>query len=76
LETQLQYGRGELSVEVPSSDVTVLRTKHEEELPEPLLDIELSLTSECGSLRRVMFNVRCLRFLTTLTSSPTYQKHR
>jgi lactate racemase len=32
LETQLQYGGGELSVEIPSSDVTVLRTKHEEGL--------------------------------------------
>ncbi len=31
--TQLQYGRGDLSVEIPSSDVTVLRTKHEEGLP-------------------------------------------
>jgi nickel-dependent lactate racemase len=34
LETQLQYGRGELSVEIPSSDVTVLRAKHEEGLPD------------------------------------------
>jgi nickel-dependent lactate racemase len=31
--TQLQYGRGDLSVVIPSSDVTVLRTKHEEGLP-------------------------------------------
>ena len=34
METQLQYGIGELSVEIPSSDVTVLRTKHEEGLPD------------------------------------------
>jgi len=29
----LQYGRGEVAVEIPSSDVTVLRTKHEDGLP-------------------------------------------
>jgi lactate racemase len=34
LETQLQYGRGEMTVEIPSSDVTVLRTKHERGLPD------------------------------------------
>jgi nickel-dependent lactate racemase len=34
LETQLQYGRGEMTVEIPSSDVTVLRTKHEGGLPD------------------------------------------
>jgi nickel-dependent lactate racemase len=33
LRTQLQYGRGELTVEIPSSDVTVLRPKHERGLP-------------------------------------------
>jgi nickel-dependent lactate racemase len=33
VRTQLQYGKGDLSVEIPSSDVTVLRTKHEEGLP-------------------------------------------
>jgi lactate racemase len=34
VRTQLQYGRGDLTVEIPSSDVTVLRTKHEEGLPD------------------------------------------
>jgi lactate racemase len=29
VETQLQYGRGDLIAEIPSSDVTVLRPKHE-----------------------------------------------
>jgi nickel-dependent lactate racemase len=29
----LQYGRGNLTIEIPSSDVSVLRTKHEEGLP-------------------------------------------
>ena len=29
----MQYGRGELAVEIPSSDVTVLRAKHEDGLP-------------------------------------------
>jgi nickel-dependent lactate racemase len=33
LKTQLQYGRGELTVEIPSSDVTLLRPKHERGLP-------------------------------------------
>ena len=33
MRTQLQYGRGDLTVEIPSSDVTELRTKHEEGLP-------------------------------------------
>jgi lactate racemase len=32
VRTKLQYGRGELAVEIPSSDVTVLRTRHEEGL--------------------------------------------
>jgi nickel-dependent lactate racemase len=34
VRTQLQYGRGDLTVEIPSSDVTVLRTQHEEGLPD------------------------------------------
>jgi len=34
LETKLQYGRGDMRVEIPSSDVSVLRTKHEEGLPD------------------------------------------
>jgi nickel-dependent lactate racemase len=34
VETQLQYGKGDLSVEVPSSDVTVLAPKTEEGLPD------------------------------------------
>jgi nickel-dependent lactate racemase len=33
MRTQLQYGKGDLSVEIPSSDVAVLRTRHEEGLP-------------------------------------------
>ncbi len=33
MRTELQYGRGEVAVEIPSSDVTVLRTKHEDGLP-------------------------------------------
>jgi lactate racemase len=34
VRTELQYGRGDLTVEIPSSNVTVLRTKHEEGLPD------------------------------------------
>ena len=34
METQLQYGRGELTVDIPSLDVTVLRPKHERGLPD------------------------------------------
>ena len=34
METQLQYGKGDLAVEVPSSDVTVLAPKTEEGLPD------------------------------------------
>jgi nickel-dependent lactate racemase len=33
VRTELQYGKGELVVEIPSSDVTELRTKHEDGLP-------------------------------------------
>ena len=33
MRTELQYGKGELVVEIPSSDVTELRTKHEDGLP-------------------------------------------
>lgn len=33
MEAQLQYGRGDLAVEIPSSDVTVLTPKHEKGLP-------------------------------------------
>ena len=33
MRTQLQYGRGNLTIEIPSSDVSVLRTTHEEGLP-------------------------------------------
>jgi nickel-dependent lactate racemase len=43
LETRLQYGTVELPVEIPSSDVTVLRTKHEEGLPD-----------EAGAFREAM----------------------
>ena len=34
MKTQLQYGRGDFTVEVPSSDVTVLAPKHEWGLPD------------------------------------------
>ena len=34
METRLQYGKGDLSVEIPSSDVTVLAPKHEDGLPD------------------------------------------
>jgi lactate racemase len=34
VEIQLQYGRGDLIVEISSSDVTVLRPKHERGLPD------------------------------------------
>lgn len=34
METQLQYGKGDLNVESPSSDVTVLVPKHEDGLPD------------------------------------------
>ncbi|HEV8046066.1 MAG TPA: nickel-dependent lactate racemase [Rubrobacter sp.] len=34
METQLQYGKGDLSVEIPSSDVAVLVPKTEEGLPD------------------------------------------
>src|SRR5215210_878704 len=33
MRTELQYGRGDLTVELPSSNVTVLRAKLEEGLP-------------------------------------------
>ena len=33
MRTELQYGRGNMTVEIPASDVTVLRTKHEKGLP-------------------------------------------
>ena len=34
METQLQYGRGDFTVEVSSSNVTVLAPKHEKGLPD------------------------------------------
>jgi lactate racemase len=34
LDTRLQYGRGDLTVQITSSDVTVLRPKHESGLPD------------------------------------------
>ena len=49
METQLQYGRGELSVEVPSSDVTVLRTKHEEGLPDEAAAFREAVRRPIGS---------------------------
>ncbi len=49
METQLQYGRGELSVEIPSSDVTVLQTKHEEGLPDEAAAFREAVRRPIGS---------------------------
>jgi nickel-dependent lactate racemase len=49
LETRLQYGRGELSVEIPSSDVTVLQTKHEEGLPDEAAAFREAVRDPIGS---------------------------
>jgi nickel-dependent lactate racemase len=49
LEMQLQYGRGELAVEIPSSDVTVLRTKHEEGLPDEAAAFREAVRRPIGS---------------------------
>jgi nickel-dependent lactate racemase len=49
LETQLQYGKGELTVEIPSSDVTVLRPKHERRLPDEAAAFREAVRHPIGS---------------------------
>jgi nickel-dependent lactate racemase len=49
MRTQLQYGRGDLTVEIPSSDVTVLRTQHEEGLPDEAAAFREAVRHPIGS---------------------------
>jgi lactate racemase len=49
LETRLQYGTVELPVEIPSSDVIVLRTKHEEGLPDEAAAFREAVRDPVGS---------------------------
>jgi nickel-dependent lactate racemase len=49
MRTQLQYGRGDLTTEIPSSDVTVLRTKHEEGLPNEAAAFREAVRNPIGS---------------------------
>ncbi len=49
MRTELQYGRGELEVEIPSSDVTVLRTKHEDGLPDEAAAFREAVRNPIGS---------------------------
>jgi nickel-dependent lactate racemase len=49
METRLQYGRGELSVEIPSSNVTVLAPKHEEALPDEAAAFRDAVRDPIGS---------------------------
>jgi nickel-dependent lactate racemase len=49
VRTQLQYGRGGLVVEIPSSDVTVLRAKHEEGLPDEAAAFREAVRRPTGS---------------------------
>jgi nickel-dependent lactate racemase len=49
MRTELQYGKGELAVEIPSSDVTVLRTKHEEGLPDEAAAFHEAVRHPIGS---------------------------
>jgi lactate racemase len=49
VRTQLQYGRGGLAVEIPSSDVTVLRAKHEEGLPDEAAAFREAVRRPIGS---------------------------
>ena len=49
MRTELQYGKGELEVEVPSSDVTVLRTKHEDGLPDEAAAFREAVRNPIGS---------------------------
>jgi lactate racemase len=56
LETQLQYGRGDMTAEIPSSDVTVLRTKHEEGLPDEAASFREAVRGPigCAPLREMI----------------------
>jgi nickel-dependent lactate racemase len=56
LETRLQYGRGEIGVEIPSSDVTLLRTKHERGLGDEVAAFREAVRDPVGSapLREVV----------------------
>jgi len=49
VQTQLQYGKGDLSVEVPSSDVTVLAPMREEGLPDEAGAFREAVRSPYGS---------------------------
>ena len=49
METQLQYGKGDLSVEVPSSDVTVLAPETEEGLPDEAAAFREAVRNPIGS---------------------------
>ena len=49
METRLQYGRGDLSVEVPSSDVTVLAPKREEGLSDEAAAFREAVRHPIGS---------------------------
>ncbi|HET7479691.1 MAG TPA: nickel-dependent lactate racemase [Rubrobacteraceae bacterium] len=49
MQTQLQYGKGDLSVEIPSSDVTVLAPKHEDGLPDEAAAFRESVRNPIGS---------------------------
>jgi lactate racemase len=49
LETRLQYGTIEMPVEIPSSDVTVLRTKHERGLGDEAAAFREAVRSPIGS---------------------------
>jgi hypothetical protein len=49
VETQLQYGRGDLIAEIPSSDVTVLRPKHERGLPDEAAAFREAVRRPIGS---------------------------
>src|SRR3712207_6053411 len=49
VETQLEYGRGELTAEIPSSDVTVLRPKHERGIPDEVAAFQEAVRRPIGS---------------------------
>ncbi|HJQ30092.1 MAG TPA: nickel-dependent lactate racemase [Rubrobacter sp.] len=49
METQLQYGKGDLDVEIPSSDVTVLVPKPEEGLPDEAAAFREAVKDPIGS---------------------------
>jgi len=49
VRTELQYGRGDLTVEIPSSEVTVLRTKHAEGLPNEAAAFREAVRNPIGS---------------------------